>query len=134
MTGWKTAAYLILTALLAFLPMACTSEAPSGAPPSVAKPAIDYPQNQKIFFNDGENRHVISLFDDGSYLFKTGDASGLVTGTRNGMWRWKRSGTHEALLTLDQDQWKLTFVSPDDAIAVNLSAAGRSHIFNFEPL
>ena len=76
---------------------------------------------------------MISLFDDGSYLFKTGDASGLVTDTRNGRWSWKNSGTHGAVLKLDEDEWKLTFVSPDNAMAVNLSAPGRTQIFNFEP-
>ena len=136
MKGPSTAAGLCALAIgfVAAPLSSCSSATPDGAPPSVAKNAIDHPHNQKIFFNDGENRHVITLFDDGSYLFKTGDASGLVTDTRNGSWGWKRAGSHQALLRLDADEWNLTFVSPDNAMAVNQSAPGRTHIFNFEPL
>ena len=136
MTGRGTTVRLlaVVAGLIAVGLSSCSSETPDGAPPSIAKTAIDHPHNQKIFFNDGQNRHVVSLFDDGSYLFKTGDASGLVTNTRNGKWGWKRAGTHQALLQLDGDEWNLTFVSPDNAMAVNQSAPGRSYIFNFEPL
>lgn len=120
--------------ILCWLLGACSNVTPDGAPPSVAKNAIDHPAGQKIFFEGDEGRHVVSLFDDGSYLFKTGDSSGLVIATRNGAWGWKRAGSHEARLLLDDDEWTLTFVSPNNAMAVNQAAPGRTYIFNFEPM
>ena len=90
-------------------------------------------QNQRIFFNDEMHRYVLSLHDDGSYLLRTGDHSGLVTDKRSGQWTWKRSGSRGAVLMLDADEWQLTFVSPDDAMAVN-RAGGGQRVFHFEPM
>ncbi|MFP6882308.1 MAG: hypothetical protein VCA34_15240 [Roseibacillus sp.] len=123
----------LVLASLGMMLASCSSANPDGAPHSELKTAIDHPQGHRIFFQDGENRHVISLHDDGSYLFKSGDQSGVVTSKRDGQWTWKRKGTHAALLKLDEDEWRLTFVGPDSAMAVNLSAQGSTQVFQFEP-
>ena len=123
----------LVLASLGMMLASCSSADPDGAPPSELKTTIDHPQGHRIFFQDGENRHVVSLHDDGSYLFKSGDQSGVVSSKRDGQWTWKRKGTHAALLKLDEDEWRLTFVGPDSAMAVNLSAQGSTQVFQFEP-
>lgn len=117
---------------LSLLFSGCNSATPDGAPPSEMKTAIAHPQNKKIFFTDGEHRQVITLHDDGSYLRKTGDLSGLVISKEDGEWGWKRSGSHEALLRLGEEEWKLTFVGPDDAMAVKPGSGAK--MFHFEPM
>ncbi len=112
---------------------ACNSVNPDGAPPSVMKTAVDHPQGQRIFFQDAQHRYVVSLHDDGSYLIKTGDQSGVVLDKKSGQWSWKRSGTHEAVLGLDANEWRLTFIGPDDAMAVN-PAGGGTKMFHFEQM
>lgn len=112
----------------------CAGFSTGGAPPSQARAAIDYPHDHRIFFRDEERKHVVTLFDDGRYLFKSGTDSEGVLDSREGRWNWKKAGDHEAVLGLDSDSWKLTFVSPDTAMAVNEAAAGRTYVFQFEPI
>jgi hypothetical protein len=110
----------------------CNSVISDGASPSVLKAAIDHPQDQKIFFTDGHYRQVVTLYDDGSFLRKTGDQSGLVISKEDGQWRWKRSGSHQAHLKLGEEEWNLTFIGPDDAMAVK--PGGDSRLFHFESM
>ena len=117
----------------AIVMLSCNTATPDGAPPSVAKNAVDSPQDQRIFFSDQEFRYVIDLYDTGQYLLKTGDHSGLILSKREGLWSWKRSGTHQAILQLDEVVWNLTFVSPDDAMAVNPEGGGTK-VFHFESM
>lgn len=110
----------------------CTRMGPDGAPPPLTRPVIDDPENIRIFFGDGEYRHVVKLHDDGSFLFESGTDFGGIESRRDGRWTWKKTGSHRAELTLGADVWTLTFVSPDSAAAVNLSAPGKTHAFQFE--
>ncbi len=56
---------------------------------------------------------------------------GPVT-SREGVWKWRSSGTHKAELILDSDVWILNFVGYESDIAVNTAAAGRTFAFQFE--
>lgn len=68
----------------------------------------------------------------GSYTFESSDPYGGAVSSREGIWKWRRDGTHKAELTLDSNVWILSFVSHDNAIAVNTAASGRTFAFQFE--
>ena len=110
----------------------CSSYSPDGAPPSQLRPPINYPGGHQIFFRSEEAKHVVTLREDGNYLFETGDRSGRITSRRTGKWVWKKAGSHNAQLTLDTDIWELQFVDHGSAVAVNKSVRGTTHVFQFE--
>lgn len=117
-----------------WLLVGCAGHNPDAAPPSEARSPIDHPSEHRIFFRDDESKHVVTLSGDGRYLFRSGTDFEGVLASREGWWRWKKAGSHEAVLELDSDLWELTFVSPDTAMAVNRAAAGRTYVFLFEPM
>lgn len=121
-----------LLAAVVWTAASCTSATPSGAPPSEIRAPIDYPAGQRIFFQTEELRHVVTLREDGSYLFKSGNDYDGVLATRQGRWGWKKTGTRTAELRLDEDVWSLTFVGYESAFAVNQAAEGMSRVFEFE--
>ena len=133
--GW----WLVLMALLAavWAPVAGCSSRPGegGAPPSLFRPFVADPAESRVYYRDDESRHRITLHAGGRYMFETKSLYGdVVVARREGSWTWKTTGSHDARLNLDRDQWMLKFVSPDTAVAVNQSASGRTFAFHFERL
>lgn len=104
-----------------------------GAPPSLFKPFVAHPGGSVIYYRDDEARHRITLFEGGRYRFETkGHMGDELLARREGYWKWKSSGKRDVQLTLDHDRWKLKFVSPESAVAVNQAAGGRTFAFHFE--
>jgi hypothetical protein len=134
MRGWSAGRDAIRAGALgalAGLLAACGGVAPDAAPPSELRPPIDHPADHRIFFRTEDLKHVVTLYDDGSYLFESGDDLGGVEAKREGRWIWEKKGSHQAELTLDRDVWFLTFAGYDSAFAVNESAPAYTRAFQF---
>jgi hypothetical protein len=101
-----------------------------GAPPSVMTPFIDRPGGSQIHYRDSDTAHVITLNENGTYLFESMGINDGASASRQGGWGWGKLDTHHAELVLDQDKWRLTFVSPDSAMAHN-EAGARTYAFQF---
>jgi hypothetical protein len=129
--------FRLVVVLLSGLPLAvgggCSSVPEEGGlPPSLERSIVEDPGGSRLWFQDADSRHMITLSPGGSYSFESGNEYGEVTGRRAGRWVWRQTGTHRAELTLDADLWILTFVSPESAAAVNTASGGRTHAFQFE--
>lgn len=120
----------VVAGALGLLP-SCTSQI-VGVPPSLEKRFVDHPAESRIYYQDGEGSHVITLLEGGVYEFASNDPYGLEPSVRQGRWSWRSGGTHQAELTLDRNKWVLNFVTPDSAVAANTSAPGRTFAFQFE--
>lgn len=102
-----------------------------GAPLSLIRSFIDRPEGSQIQYRDEDTAHVITLHENGTYLF---ESMGIYDGTvesRNGTWGWKKVGTHHAELTLDKNRWNLTFSSHESALATN-EAWPNTFAFQFQ--
>lgn len=93
-------------------------------------PFIDRPGGSQIHYRDDETAHVITLRENGTYLFESMGINDGMTARREGGWGWGKLGSHQAELVLDQEKWRLTFASPDSAMAFN-EAGGRTFAFQF---
>lgn len=123
-------ATLLLTAIASVF-TACSSQI-VGVPPSLDKPVVSHPGDTRAYYQDDESSHTITLMAGGTYIFESSDMYGGEVASREGTWRWSQKGTHNAELTLDNDVWTLSFISHDNAIAVNTAASGRTFAFQFE--
>jgi hypothetical protein len=126
------AAIAILFSALGFLMFPACSSPPGegGAPPSLMKPFIDRPGGSQIHYRDADTAHVITLREDGTYRYESMGMHDGMHVTREGGWGWGKLGSHHAELVLDEDKWRLTFVSPDSAMAFN-ETAGLTFAFQF---
>lgn len=117
--------------LLVLLPSCSAPPGEGGAPPSLMKPFVDHPGGSVIRYRDEDTAHIIHLREDGTYRMESMGMHDGMNASREGGWGWGKLGSHHAELVLDQEKWRLSFVSPDSAMAFN-EAGGRTFAFQFE--
>ena len=123
-------AFLFTVFLAVMLGSCSTQPGEGGAPPSMMKPFVDFPGGAVIRFRDEEMAHTIRLRENGTYFCDSVGMYGAPGTARDGLWQWSKLSSHHAELMLDQEKYRLSFVSPDSAMAFN-EAGGRTFAFQF---
>lgn len=117
--------------VLLLLPSCTPIPGEGGAPPSLMKPFVDFPGGSVVRFRDEDTAHILHLRDNGTYRMESMGMYDGMAASREGGWGWGKLGSHHAELTLDEEKWRLSFVSPESAVAYNENG-GKTFAFQFE--